>query len=74
MENTKRLWMLLGSVIFITMFILGWFGKELYRKVPPIPLQVQTTQGLFSIISVSAAALSSGTKAMNISTLGDSGR
>jgi nitric oxide reductase subunit B len=45
MESTKRLWVLLGAVIFITMFILGWFGKEIYRKVPPIPLQVETTEG-----------------------------
>jgi nitric oxide reductase subunit B len=45
MGETKRLWILLGAVIFITMFILGWFGKEIYRKVPPIPLQVETTEG-----------------------------
>lgn len=45
MENTKRLWILLGAVIFITFFILGWFGKELYRQVPPLPLSIQTTTG-----------------------------
>ena len=45
MGGTKRLWILLGAVIFITMFILGWFGKESKRKVPPIPLQVKTTEG-----------------------------
>jgi nitric oxide reductase subunit B len=45
MESTKRLWILLGAVIFITMFILGWFGKELYRKVPPIPLRIVTIDG-----------------------------
>lgn len=45
MENTKRLWILLGSVLFLTFFILGWFGHELYRKVPPIPLKVQTVSG-----------------------------
>ena len=47
MENTNRLWILLGAVMFITIFLLGRFGKELYRKVPPIPLQVQTTEGAF---------------------------
>ena len=45
MESTKRLWILLGAVVFITMFILGWFGKELYHKVPPIPLRVELTDG-----------------------------
>lgn len=45
MENTKRLWVLLGAVIFITFFILGWFGKELYRQVPPLPTQIITTTG-----------------------------
>lgn len=45
MENTKRLWVLLGAVILTSMFILGWFGKELYHQVPPIPQQVVTTEG-----------------------------
>lgn len=45
MEGTRRLWILLGAVIFLTMFILGWFGKEVYRKVPPIPQLVETSDG-----------------------------
>jgi nitric oxide reductase subunit B len=45
MNGTKRLWIFLGAVIFCTLFILGWFGHELYRKVPPIPLKVQTETG-----------------------------
>lgn len=45
MQNTRRLWILLGSVILFTMIVLGWFGHELYRKVPPIPLTVQTPSG-----------------------------
>ncbi len=45
MQNTKRLWLLLGAVIFSTMFILGWFGRELYHQVPPIPRLVKTTTG-----------------------------
>ena len=45
MDKTKRLWIVLGAVIFSTLFILGWFGRELYRKVPPIPLIVQTGTG-----------------------------
>lgn len=45
MNDTKRLWILLGTVLFITFFILGWFGRELYRKLPPIPLEVRTETG-----------------------------
>jgi len=45
MDKTKRLWIVLGAVIFSTLIILGWFGRELYRKVPPIPLIVQTETG-----------------------------
>ncbi len=45
MNETKRLWILLGAVIFSTLFVLGWFGRELYRKVPPIPLEVRIETG-----------------------------
>ncbi len=45
MKETKRLWIVLGAVMFSTLFVLGWFGRELYRKVPPIPLKVQTEAG-----------------------------
>jgi nitric oxide reductase subunit B len=45
MQATRRLWIFLGIVVFSTLFILGWFGRELYRKVPPIPDRVQTTAG-----------------------------
>jgi nitric oxide reductase subunit B len=36
---------MLGAVLFVTFFILGWFGRELYRKVPPIPLEVRIETG-----------------------------
>jgi len=45
MNTTKRLWIVLCAVIFSTLFVLGWFGRELYRKVPPIPSIVQTETG-----------------------------
>ncbi|RJQ58125.1 MAG: nitric-oxide reductase large subunit [Desulfobacteraceae bacterium] len=45
MQNTKRLWFILGSSLFVAFFILGWFGKEVYRKVPPIPKRVVTESG-----------------------------
>ncbi len=45
MNETRRLWIILGAVIFSTLFVLGWFGRELYRKVPPIPLEVRIETG-----------------------------
>ncbi len=45
MDKTKRLWLLLGGVLFVTFFILGWFGKEVYRQVPPLPESIQSTTG-----------------------------
>ena len=53
MNETRRLWIILGAVIFSTLFVLGWFGRELYRKVPPIPLEVRIESGerLMNIIN-----------------------
>ena len=45
METTRKLWILLGLVIFSTLMVLGFFGRELYRQLPPIPQQVVTTEG-----------------------------
>jgi nitric oxide reductase subunit B len=45
MNKTKKLWLILGSSIFVAFFILGWFGRELYRKIPPIPERVQSLSG-----------------------------
>ena len=45
MNKTNKLWLILGISIFVAFFILGWFGRELYRKIPPIPLRVISTTG-----------------------------
>ena len=45
MENTRRLWIIFGLALFVAFFILGWFGREIYRQVPPIPEQVVTDSG-----------------------------
>ncbi|MFV0439356.1 MAG: nitric-oxide reductase large subunit [Desulfopila sp.] len=45
MDKTKRLWLFFGAVIFVTFSILGWFGKEVYRQVPPLPGKVVTEAG-----------------------------
>lgn len=45
MVNTKRLWLVFGSALFVAFFILGWFGREVYRQAPPIPERVVTAEG-----------------------------
>ncbi|MBI4403961.1 MAG: nitric-oxide reductase large subunit [Deltaproteobacteria bacterium] len=41
----RKLWFLLGTVLFVAFFILGFFGREVYRQAPPIPKIVVTTNG-----------------------------
>lgn len=43
--NYKRLWLCFGAVIIFSFSILGYFGREIYRQVPPIPKQVTTASG-----------------------------
>lgn len=45
MTHTRRLWLIFGSALFLAVFILGWFGREIYRQVPPIPDKVVTETG-----------------------------
>jgi len=45
MENTRRLWWLLGAALLVAFTILGFFGRELYRKAPPIPEKVVGADG-----------------------------
>ena len=40
-----RLWVLFGAAILAAFFILGFFGREVYRQAPPIPSRVVTTEG-----------------------------
>ena len=32
-----RLWIIFGATLFLAFFILGFFGREVYRQAPPIP-------------------------------------
>ena len=50
MGEYRKLWWLLIAVLGVTFCLLGWFGREVYRQAPPIPSQVQSTDGtqLFS--------------------------
>ena len=40
-----RLWLLFGLAVSAAFFILGFFGREVYRQAPPIPAEVRTTDG-----------------------------
>ncbi len=44
--TTKKLWIAFIAVIVISFSVLGYFGREIYRKAPPIPAQVITTDGI----------------------------
>ena len=43
--TTKKLWIAFIAVMVISFAVLGYFGREIYRKAPPIPAQVVTTNG-----------------------------
>lgn len=45
MNTTRRLWVALAAVLAGTFLILGLFGREVYRKAPPIPARVITESG-----------------------------
>src|SRR5689334_4527288 len=40
-----KLWIGLAVVVIASFVILGGYGFELYRKAPPIPARIVTTQG-----------------------------
>ncbi len=45
MRNYRALWWTLIGVLAITFTILGFCGREIYRKAPPIPERVQDANG-----------------------------
>ena len=46
MGTHRKLWWLLGGSIMAAFFILGFWGREVYRQAPPIPERVATTGGI----------------------------
>ena len=40
-----RLWLLFGLSVSAAFFILGFFGREVYRQAPPIPAEVRIAGG-----------------------------
>lgn len=45
MKNYRALWWTLIGVLAVTFTILGFCGREIYRKAPPIPERVQDVNG-----------------------------
>jgi nitric oxide reductase subunit B len=49
-RSYRKLWISLIAVISLSFLVLGYYGTEIYRKMPPIPKRVVSTDGtvLFS--------------------------
>jgi nitric oxide reductase subunit B len=45
MHATRKLWTWLAVICVLSFAALGWVGREIYLKAPPIPLQVSTAGG-----------------------------
>lgn len=41
----RRLWISFTLVLLLSFLVLGWIGSRIYQQMPPIPDQVQTTDG-----------------------------
>jgi nitric oxide reductase subunit B len=50
MTSLRRAWIVLGVTVSAAFLVLGFFGREVYRKAPPLPDRVVTASGrqLFS--------------------------
>jgi nitric oxide reductase subunit B len=46
MAQSRKLWLWLAVVFFISFGILGLIGREIYMKAPPVPEQVSSPQGV----------------------------
>ena len=45
MQTKKRHWFALAGIVGGAFFLLGFFGREVYRQAPPIPERVVTAGG-----------------------------
>jgi nitric oxide reductase subunit B len=45
MKSTRKLWLLLAIVTFVSFIGLGLLGRDIYRAAPPVPAQVVTDEG-----------------------------
>ena len=46
MQPKRFHWVALAAVVGLTFFLLGFFGREIYRQAPPIPARIVTTSGV----------------------------
>ena len=44
-NNTSRLWKVLGAMLVVSFAILLFMGREIYLSAPPIPTEVKTASG-----------------------------
>jgi nitric oxide reductase subunit B len=45
MHATRKLWTWLAVICVLSFSVLGWVGREIYLKAPPIPTQVVSKDG-----------------------------
>ncbi|HRQ45918.1 MAG TPA: nitric-oxide reductase large subunit [Rhodocyclaceae bacterium] len=45
MNQTRRLWWILGIMFVLSFSTLGWIGGEIYRQAPPMPERVVSSDG-----------------------------
>jgi len=45
MSDYPKLWWILIIILMVTFSLLGYFGREVYRQAPPIPVEVITESG-----------------------------
>ncbi|TFW01801.1 nitric-oxide reductase large subunit [Oxalobacteraceae bacterium OM1] len=45
MQSARKLWTWLAIICVLSFSALGWLGREIYLKAPPIPKQVISTKG-----------------------------
>src|SRR4051812_31999017 len=44
-RSYRKLWLSLISVMVLSFVVLGYYGSEIYRKAPPLPNRVVTSEG-----------------------------
>ncbi len=45
MDQTRKLWLGLGTLLVVSFSVLLWMGGDIYRHAPPMPELVQTRDG-----------------------------
>ena len=45
MESTRKLWIVLATLLVVSFGVLLWAGSEIFRAAPPIPEQVVSSDG-----------------------------